>query len=226
MLIKELPNEEKPRERLKNYGVSSLSNEELIAIILRSGTKNISVKEVSQSILKELDNISLIENITINKLLQIKGIGEVKAISLIASIELGKRIYTKQIVKNKIKISCVKDIYNLFKDYFINKTQEEFVVIYLDTKHYLIDYKVLFIGTIDQSIIHPREIFKNAYLMSSSAIICLHNHPSGISNPSNEDIILTKKILEISKLMLIPLVDHIIIGKNEYYSFLENGHIK
>lgn len=223
MLIKELPSSEKPRERLKNYGVTSLSNEELIAIILRTGTKSLSVKEVSQNILKEITDL---KELTIHKLLEIKGVGEVKAITLIASIELGKRLYNKEIIKEKVKLNNVDKVYNLFKDYFKDLKQEQFIVIYLDAKKQLIDYKVLFIGTIDQSTIHPREIFKNAYLMSASAIICLHNHPSGNSSPSNPDITLTSKLLEISKLMLIPLIDHIIFGSNEYYSFLENNSLK
>lgn len=223
MLIRELPNNEKPRERLKNYGASSLSNEELISIILRTGTKSLSVKDVSQNVLKEITDL---KDLTINKLAEIKGIGEVKAITLIASIELGKRLYNKEIVKEKVKLTNVNTVYNLFKDYFKDLKQEQFLVIYLDTKKQLIDYKVLFVGTIDQSTIHPREIFKNAYLMSASFIICVHNHPSGVSNPSNEDVVLTSKLLEISKLMLIPLLDHIIIGYNEYYSFLENNQIK
>ena len=223
LLIKELSNNEKPRERLKNYGVNSLSNEELISIILRTGTKSLSVKDLSQNILKEINDL---KDITINKLLEIKGIGEVKAITLIASIELGRRVYNKEIIKDKIKLTNVNAVYNLFKDYFYNLKQEQFIVIYLDTKKKLIDYKLLFIGTIDQSTVHPREIFKNAYLLSASCIICLHNHPSGNSNPSNEDIILTTKLLEISKLMLIPLLDHLIIGTNEYYSFLENNQLK
>lgn len=223
LLIKELSNNEKPRERLKNYGVSSLSNEELISIILRTGTKSLSVKDLSQNILKEISDL---KDLTINKLLQIKGIGEVKAITLIASIELGKRLYTKSIIKKDIKLTNVESVYSLFKDYFNDLKQEQFIVIYLDTKKKLIDYKILFIGTIDQSTVHPREIFKNAYLMSASFIICIHNHPSGVSSPSNEDILLTSKLYEISKLMLIPLLDHLIIGNNEYYSFLENNSLK
>ncbi len=223
MLIKELPSNEKPRERLKNYGVNSLSNEELIAIILRTGTKSLSVKEVSQNILKEITNL---KEITIHKLLEIKGVGEVKAITLIASIELGKRLYNKEIIKEKVKLNNVDKVYSLFKDYFKDLKQEQFLVIYLDAKKQLIDYKVLFIGTIDQSTVHPREIFKNAYLLSASAIICLHNHPSGSATPSDEDITLTSKLLEISKLMLIPLLDHLVFGSNEYYSFLENNSLK
>jgi len=219
-------NEERPRERLKKFGVGSLSNEELLAIILRNGTKNTSVKELAQTILKDINDITNTKDLTINKLLQIKGIGEVKAITLIASMELGKRIYINNATKEKTKINNVEVVCKLFKDYFCDLKQEHFLVVYLDTKHQLIDYKVLFIGTIDQSVIHPREIFKNAYLMSASFIICIHNHPSGVSNPSHEDILLTTKLLEISKLMLIPLLDHIIFGNNEYYSFLENNALK
>ena len=208
LLIKELNDNEKPRERLKNYGVNSLSNEELISIILRTGTKSLSVKDLSQNILKEIKDL---KDITINRLLEIKGIGEVKAITLIASIELGKRLYSKEIIKDKIKLTNVNSVYNLFKDYFYNLKQEQFLVIYLDTKKQLIDYKVLFIGTIDQSTVHPREIFKNAYLLSASFIICIHNHPSGNANPSQLDIEATQQVSDTMSKLGISVLDHIVI---------------
>ncbi len=225
-LIKEIPKLERPRERLKNSGAKNLSNEELLAIILRSGTKNISVKEVAMNVLKEIKNISDLPKYSINKLTKIKGIGEVKAITLIATIELGKRIYLDNKPDNNITLNNVGLVYELFKNKFKNTYQEEFMVVYLDTKKKLIDYKVLFIGTVNESVVHPREIFKEAYQLSASYIICLHNHPSGDPSPSKSDDILTEYLLNTSKIMLIPLLDHIIIGENSYYSYLEEGKIK
>ena len=221
VLIKDLPKTERPRERLLLYGVSSLSNEELLSIILKTGTKDESVKELSNKVLKEINDISDLKEITINKLKKIKGIGEVKAITLIASIELGKRVYSMK-KNNRVKLDSSKDIYNYIKDRFINKKQEYFYCLYLDTKNYLIEEKLLFIGTLNKSIVHPREIFKYAYLLSSNSIICIHNHPSNDVIPSREDLEFTKKLVEIGKIQGIGVIDHIIIGNNNYYSLYDN----
>ena len=216
-MIKELPIYERPRERAISEGIEKLSTGELLSIIIRCGTKNKSVKDLSNEILL-LGNL---KDLTYNKLLTIKGIGKVKAIEIMSLIELSKRI---NIDNNKevIKIKCAQDIYDNFKYLFNNQKQELFYCIYLNNKNIVIDKKLLFIGTINKSIVHPREIFKYAYLMSASGIICIHNHPSGDISPSLEDIKLTKAIISIGKLQNIPVLDHIIIGNNSYYSFLEN----
>lgn len=223
LLIKNIPEFDRPRERFKKYGVENLSTNELISIILSSGTKNISVKELSNNILGNLDDISDLKNMTLNKLKQIKGIGEVKAITLLSALELGKRVYYEKNI-SKIKMNSADKIYNYMKNIVSNKNQEYFYALYLDSKKNLIDKKLLFIGTINKSIVHPREVFKYAYLLSASSIVCIHNHPSGDPLPSNEDIIITKHLVEIGKIQGINIVDHIIIGNN-YYSFYENGDI-
>lgn len=225
MLIKEMPISEKPRERFKKYGVESLSDAELLAIILRVGIRSISVKEVALNILKKINTIDELRNMSLNKLAEIKGVGEVKAMTLLSSLELGRRVYLNQTDRYKVKFKTTSSVFNAFKDYFVDSKQEEFLVLYLDVKKKLIDYKMLFVGTLDSSIIHPREIFKEAFNLSASAIICLHNHPSGDATPSKEDILVTRKILEISKIMSITMLDHIIIGDGKYYSFLEQGLI-
>lgn len=218
ILVKDIPILDRPRERLLKYGVINLSNEELLSIVLKNGTKNESVMSLSYNILKSINNISDLKDITINKLTKINGIGEVKAITLIAAIELGRRVYQEN---NFIKIllNDSKLVYNYLKDELINKKQEYFICLYLDNKKYLIEKKILFIGTIDYSTVHPREIFKYAYINSASSIILVHNHPSGDVLPSKNDINLTKTLIEIGKLNNIPIIDHIIIGNNNYYSF-------
>lgn len=223
LLIKNIPEFDRPRERFKKYGVENLSNSELISIIFGSGTKNISVKELSNDILNNLNDISELKDMTLNKLKQTKGIGEVKAIKLLSALELGKRVYYEKNV-SKIKMNSADKIYNYMKEIVNNKNQEYFYALYLDSKKNLIEKKLLFIGTINKSIVHPREVFKYAYLLSASSIICVHNHPSGDSLPSKEDFIITKHLVEIGKLQGINIIDHIIIGKN-YYSFYENGDI-
>lgn len=222
-LIKDLPISDRPRERFLKYGKENLSNNELISILLNNGTKNMSVKELSDNILKEINDISELKNLTLNKLKNIKGIGEVKAITLLSALELGKRVYYQN-NKTKIKMNRADLIYEYLKDELINETQEHFYALYLDSKKNLIDKKLLFVGTLNKSIVHPREIFKHAYLLSASSIIVVHNHPSGDTIPSKEDIILTKQLVEIGKINGILIIDHIIIGNN-YYSFYENGDI-
>lgn len=225
MKFRELPNEDKPRERLKLFGVESLSNEELLMIILKSGTKKYSVKELALEILKISEGISNMKNMTYQKLKTIDGIGEVKAIELVAIVELSRRIYMEKNAFDVIKCTDPETIIYYFNSLFKDKMQEEFYVIYLDNKKNYLDKMKLFVGSINTSTVHPREIFKNAYLLSASFIICIHNHPSGDPTPSREDIEFTNKLYEISNIHAIYLIDHIIIGRDCYYSFYENNNI-
>lgn len=217
-----IPTSEMPRERFIKYGVNNLQTSELISIILNTGTNNKSILELANNILDLVDNIYELKDLTLNKLKTIEGIGNVKAIKLLSAIELGKRVYNDK-TYNKIKLNSALKVYEFIKDEF-SDNQEYFYAIYLDTKNNFIDKKLLFIGTINKSIVHPREIFKYAYLLSASKIICVHNHPSGEIEPSKEDILLTKNLIEISLIQGISIIDHIIIG-NGYYSFKENGNI-
>ncbi|HIS91017.1 MAG TPA: DNA repair protein RadC [Candidatus Faecisoma merdavium] len=222
MLIKDIPLNERPRERLINNGVEYLNNEELLSILLKCGTKDLSVRELASTILKQIDNINNLRDINYENLIKIKGIGKAKACEILASIELGKRINKINNI-NQIKIYSSESIFNYYKDKLSDKLQEYFYCVYLDTKNHIIKDKLLFIGTINQSLVHPREVFKEAYLLSATSIICIHNHPSGNVNPSNNDIIITKQLKEVGKLLGINVIDHIIIGKDSYYSFNDNG---
>ena len=222
--FKSIPDSDKPRERLYNYGSEYLSNEELISIILKTGSKNYSVKEVALKLLETVGSIDKLKDIGISTLTNIEGIGKVKAIELKAAIELGRRVY-KSKSEDKIKLNKAISIYDYFKDVLGDKKQEYFYCVYLDTKGNYLGKKCLFIGTINNSLVHPREIFKEAYLLSANGIICIHNHPSGDVSPSKEDILLTMKIKEIGIIHGINLIDHVIIGDNSYYSFYDNGKI-
>lgn len=219
-LIKDLPEEEKPREKLKKYGVKNLTDEELIAIILRCGTKNMSVKDLAIKIKKEFKNLSDLSYIELSK---IKGMGEVKAITLLAAIELGIRSTYKE--DKNLKLNRPENIYKFFKNKLIHLQQENLIAIFLDNKNKLITYKTIFIGTINMSISHPREIFKEAMKNSSVYIILIHNHPSGDPTPSIADLKFTNQVYKTSKIIGIPLLDHIIIGNNNYYSFYDNGDL-
>lgn len=222
VLIKDIPILDRPRERFIKFGVNNLSNEELLSIVLKNGYKDYSVKDISNNILKNIKDITELKYKSINELTKIKGIGKVKAITLLSSIELGKRVYQDK-DNIDIKLNSSKLIYNYIKNKLKYKKQEYFYVLYLDSKKYLIDEKLLFIGTLDKSNVHPREIFKYAYLNSSKSIVLIHNHPSGDTLPSKEDILFTNNVLEISKIMGITVIDHLIIGNNNYYSFYDNN---
>ena len=219
--FKNIPDCDKPRERLYNNGSDILSNEELIAIILKTGTKNYSVKEVALKLLETVGDITKLKDIGISSLIKIDGIGKVKAIELKAALELGRRVYATNNLE-KIKLNNALAIYNYFSEILNDKKQEYFYAVYLDTKGNYLGKKCLFVGTINNSVVHPREIFKEAYLLSANGIICVHNHPSGDASPSKEDINITKRIKEIGIIHGINLIDHVIIGNNSYYSFYEN----
>ena len=223
--LKELPKSERPRERLYQYGPSNLSNEELLSIILKSGNKKYSLKEIVLGLLSHIDNIKDLKKENVVSLMQIPGISQIKAIELVAVLELGKRVYAEISLEEVISCTTPTNIIKYFNYLFQDKKQEEFYVIYLDNSKKFLAKKKLFIGTISSSLVHPREIFKEAYLLSASYIICLHNHPSGNCLPSKEDVDITRKIKEIGVIHSIFLIDHIIIGQNNYYSFYENNHI-
>ena len=223
--FKNIPESDKPRERFYQYGSENLSDEELISIILKTGTKGMSVKEVSLKLLENVGDIKRLKDIGINTLMGINGIGKVKAIEIKAAIELGRRIYIENNKLGGIILNNSLKIYEYFKDLVGNKKQEYFYAVYVDTKGRYIDKKCLFVGTINNSIVHPREIFKEAYLLSANGIICIHNHPSGDPTPSKEDIMITRKIKEIGMIHGIRLVDHLIVGVNSYYSFYEDNKL-
>ncbi len=225
MLIKDIPETERPRERFLLVGVEHLSNEELLSILIKTGTKERSAKQIALEVLKEVGAFSNLKQATLASLTKIKGLGKVKAIELLASIELGKRIFLEE-EGPLVKMSSPKVIWEKMKYLFQDVKQEYFYALYFNAKQELIEKKLLFMGTINRSIVHPREIFKEAYLNSASSIVCIHNHPSGDVNPSEKDMELTDALVEIGKLNNIPIVDHIIVSTKAYYSFCEAGTLE
>ncbi|MCI5967305.1 MAG: DNA repair protein RadC [Tenericutes bacterium] len=225
MKVKDLPLKERPRERLMEYGKENLSNEELLSIILKTGNGKLSVKEVSNNVLNYFNGINNLKDATKEQLQQIKGIGLVQALTLLSVVELGKRIYMNDNISDKLLLTSSNSIYNYMKYQLYDKKQEYFYCLYVNQRKELIERKLLFMGTLNRSVVHPREVFKNAYLCSASGIICVHNHPSGNVNPSREDIRLTNSLVELGQVNGIPIIDHVIIGDNDYYSFYEDGKI-
>ena len=218
MIIKDLPNAEKPRERLLKYGADNLSNEDLLAIILRTGTKNQNVKILSGIVLTKIKEISSLDKLTIGELTEIKGLGKVKAITLLAAIELGKRVANKEI-NTGVLINNTDLVHQYFSNIIGDKEREEMLVILLDHKKRLISYEVMYKGTSNSSLASPKDIYNYAIKERASALIIMHNHPSGIISPSEEDLIFTNNLITTGKIIGIPLLDHLITNGKEYYSF-------
>lgn len=222
--VKDIPKIDRPIERLIEYGPSILSLEELLAIIIKTGTSKKSSKLIASEILKSVNNISDLKDITFNDLTKIKGIGSIKAATILASIELSRRL-SKNVESIKTKLYNVDSVYNYMKSIITNDKQEHFYALYLDASKKVIDVKLLFIGTLNYSMVHPREIFKEALKFNADSIICIHNHPSGSTIPSGADIKLTDSLVKLGKELNLPIIDHLIIGDN-YFSFFENDLIK
>ncbi len=221
--VKELPKNERPREKLKKYGVECLNNEELLTILIGSGNKYSDVKSLSHQILSSVENVSDLVNLNYEKLSKVKGLGPSKISIILASIELSKRLKRPELID--IRVDSTKKVFDYFKNLFMEEMQECFYAVYLDASKKVIKIKLLFKGTLDHSLVHPRELFKEAYIISASSIICVHNHPSGNITPSKEDKMLTDNLVRIGHIHGIPIIDHLIIGKNTYYSFFENDDI-
>lgn len=220
MKIKDLPITELPRERLLKYGAKNMSNQDLISIILRTGSKDNNVKEISNQVLSKINNINDLDDLSVLELTEIKGLGKVKAITLLAAIELGKRVANKVLTENII-LNNTELVHSYFGNLIGFSKQEELLVILLDNKKRLISYKIMFMGTIDASIAHPREIFNYGIKERASGIIVMHNHPSGAIIPSSEDKKLTNSLIETGKIIGIPLIDHLITNGINYYSFFD-----
>ncbi len=215
--ITQLQSIDKPRERLFRYGLSALKNYELIAVLLGSGIQGKDVIKLSREMEKFFD--SNFENIDLQKLLNIHGLGKAKASQIISAIELSKR-YLLDI--QSYKIDCALDVYEELKPYK-NKKQEYFLTLYLDGANNLLETKIITIGTLNQSLVHPREVFSHAIEKRCASIIVAHNHPSGVLKPSSEDIKVTNRLKESGKILGIELLDHLIFTNEGFISLQEEG---
>lgn len=221
MKVKDLPLDDRPREKLILRGAQNLSDAELLAILLRTGSKNESVIAVAQKLLKEFGNLAVLASKSVEELTHIKGIGKDKATALVAAFELVRRIEFESKWYSNKKISSPKDIAELYIPLLRDELQEKFFVVCLSSSNRIIKHELLFVGTLNSSLVHPREIFKTALANNSANIILMHNHPSGNAEPSHEDISITRKISDAGKLLEIQIFDHIIIAGNSYTSFVE-----
>jgi len=219
--IKEMPRYERPREKMMKYGSRSLSNAELIAIILSTGTKDKTAIDLANNVIcYSSEGIGFLSNCSIEELSNIKGIGLAKSSQIIAAIELGKRISLSTRVNN-YRIKGPEDVSNLLMEEMRALKQEHFNILLLNTKNEVMSVENISIGSLNASIVHPREVFLRAIKRSSSSIILAHNHPSGDPEPSKEDILITKRLLEAGKIIGIQVLDHVIMGDNNYCSLKE-----
>ncbi|WP_338451471.1 DNA repair protein RadC [Niallia oryzisoli] len=224
LMIRDYPKDERPRERYIHYGPESLSNQELIALMLRTGTKEESVLQLSNRLLTHFEGLRLLKDATLDEITSIKGIGTAKAIQVLASIELGRRISNLQ-HDDRYVIRSPEDGAKYVMNDMRFLSQEHFVTLYLNTKNQVLHKKTIFIGSLNASIVHPREIYKEALRRSAASIVCVHNHPSGDPSPSREDIEVTRRIVECGKILGIELLDHLIIGENKFVSLKEKGYL-
>lgn len=223
MKINDLANHQKPRERMLNYGASHLSHAELLAILINTGRKGYSSLDIANELLKSIVNLKELKHLSINDLNKIKGVGLYKALTLKAAFELGERMHSGS-VDDKIQINNPKDAADFMMGKMEHLTQEKFIVLFLNSKNVIIKQKTIFIGTLNSSVIHPREIFSEAIKCASNAIVVLHNHPSGDTTPSKEDIRATNRLRKCGEILGIDLLDHIIIGDHTYMSMVEDGY--
>lgn len=221
MFIKEFTLDDKPRERAKSLGFKNLTTTELIALIIRSGSKKESVIELSQKILKRNKSLYALKTCNINELNTIYGMGDAKSISLLAALELANRYKNEEINDAKFKITNPEQAFKYMSKFEFNIKQEEFYIICLNSRKEVVGSKMIFKGTINASIIHPREIFQYVIEMSSSFVILAHNHPSRNLTPSKEDIAVTNRLYECGNLLNINVLDHIIFSDTQYLSLKE-----
>ncbi|NLM98193.1 MAG: DNA repair protein RadC [Halanaerobiaceae bacterium] len=222
--IKEMPADERPREKLIKFGAESLTDAELLAIIIRAGNKKRTAVELSQDIINHYGGIKALNYLDVEEMKKVKGIGDAKAVQVKAAVELGRRLASLNHEKKNI-VKSPGDVAQLLMPGFRYLTQEVFKIILLDIKNQLIAMPVISKGGLSSSIVHPREVFKEAIKHSSAAIILAHNHPSGIPEPSRDDLKITKKLVDAGEIIGIEVLDHIIIGDGIYVSLKEKGLI-
>ena len=222
--IREMPEDERPRERLLKYGPEALSNSELLAIILRTGSRKENVVNMCSRIFSEY-SLKRLSQANIKQLMQIHGIGAAKAAQIAAVFELARKLegFTDE---PKRKIRSPADVYSLLYPKMREHKRERLVALLLDTKNHVLREEVISIGSLNANIVHPREVFKAALMESCASVILSHNHPSGDPTPSKEDIAVTEKLVEGGKLLGIDVLDHVVIGDGRYVSLKDEGYVR
>jgi len=223
MTIHDLPISERPRERLQRLGVEALSAQEILALILGRGIAGESVMVTAQRLLSQFGNLKGIAGASPEELAQVRGIGIAKAAQIKAAFELANRLESYSEKTNKLFVKTPDDVANLVQGRLKGKKKEYFLALLLDTRNQLIRVAEISVGSLDSSIVHPREVFKEAISASAASVIFVHNHPSGDTEASEDDINLTRRLTEAGEIMGIEVLDHIIIGDREHLSLKREG---
>jgi DNA repair protein RadC len=217
------PENERPREKLATFGVSTLSEAELLAILIRTGTRNQTAVDIARDILQKAENnLNLLGKLSVSELSKIKGLGQVKAITLLAALELGRRRKSSE-APEKPKITKSEDAARILQPLIADLQHEEFHVLHLNRAHKVIGHRKISMGGVSATVVDPKIIFSGALELKACSIIVSHNHPSGSLKPSEQDIQLTKKLREGGRNLEITLLDHIIIAGTSFYSFADEG---
>ncbi|KMO87338.1 DNA repair protein RadC [Megasphaera cerevisiae DSM 20462] len=218
---------EKPREKFLCHGPQSVTDQDLLAILLRTGIKGHSVLDISRSMIRSLpgENIYYLSESSVNDLCCIHGVGRDKAVTVCAAIELGRRIARQRVKQRAPDFSTPEAIAEYVMEDMRFLPQERFAAVYLSTKNQLITYQTLTIGTLNASLAKARDVFRFAIRYNAAAIVLIHNHPSGNPEPSKDDILVTQNIAEAGRVMDIPVLDHIIIGDGTFVSLCERGYL-
>jgi len=220
--VKEMPAEERPRERLARVGPQSLSTTELLAIILRTGVGGENVINMSTRILAQYGGLAGLARADFAQIEAVKGLGPAKTAQLLAAFELGRRLMLES-PEERLQIRSPADAGHLLMPLIGHKEQENFVVLYLDTRNRVTDREILYKGSLNTSLVRVAEVFRGAIRRNSAGIIVAHNHPSGDPTPSPEDIALTRRLVKAGKLLEVDLLDHLVIGQNRYVSLRERA---
>ncbi|MBI5216630.1 MAG: DNA repair protein RadC [Ignavibacteriae bacterium] len=225
--ILDWPEDDRPREKLLNHGADTLSDAELLAILIRTGTKNATAVDIGKQLMNKYKSLHDISHRTVQELIdeKIPGLKKAKLITLIAAFTIGKRIANDIKNKKKIQVHSPEVIADMFMSKMQNLKQEEFFIVMLDSANHFIREQKITSGTLNSSLAHPREVFRPAIAEPAASIILLHNHPSGNPEPSSEDMQITKQLVEAGKIIGIPVHDHIIIAGHTFTSFAERGLI-
>ena len=217
----EMKRENRPREKFERLGAGQVTDAELIAILIGTGATGKSALQVATTLLRMFETLEGVDAASLSELTAIKGIGRGKAIEIKAALEMGKRLFTRPLSKG-VSISCSSDVFNAYQMRFRNAKQEEFLLLCLNTKNQVLKEVSVSHGSLSQSIVHPREVFKEAIRESAHGVLFVHNHPSGDPRPSDADVDLTRRLKEAGEMLKIKILDHIVIGDQNYYSFVDN----
>ncbi len=224
MRMRELPAEERPRERMKALGVEALSMRELLALVIGSGSRGRGTMELADNLVSSFESARDLALASVERLCRVSGVGVARASRVMAAIELGKRVL-KSSRGDRKTVRCPADAAGMLLEDMMPLDREHFKVMLLDSKNAVISVETVSIGTVNASIVHPREVLKPALEKSATSIILVHNHPTGSVSPSREDILITRRFEKCGRILGIDVVDHIIVGDNNYVSMKEGGYL-